>query len=203
MLKIEKLKVGDLPPLTFTVQAGECLAVLGPSGSGKTRLLRAIADLDPADGYVSFGGSERGEMSGPAWRKIVRYCPAEPEWWESTVARHVPPGPQQMRFERIARQLDLPADAFHRDVDRLSTGERQRFALARALADEPKVLLLDEPTGALDGPRAALVEEVIKFQVLAGRTILLVSHDEGQVERLADARLELAPPAKGRPETAP
>jgi ABC-type Mn2+/Zn2+ transport system ATPase subunit len=78
-----------------------------------------------------------------------------------------------------------------RPLAAMSTGERQRMALVRALIDEPRALLLDEPTAALDQEAAALVEELIKFQMLAGRCILLVSHDAGQIERLAHARLLL------------
>ena len=64
-----------------------------------------------------------------------------------------------------------------RPVAELSTGERQRLGLVRAIADEPRVLLLDEPTSALDAQSAALAEELIKFQMLAGRILILVSHD--------------------------
>ena len=72
MLRVEQLKIGSMPPLTFSVPSGECLAVEGPSGIGKTRLLRAIADLDPADGYVYLNGRERLEMPADQWRAKVR-----------------------------------------------------------------------------------------------------------------------------------
>ena len=78
MLRVEHLQAGTLPPLTFEVGAGECLAVEGPSGAGKTRLLRAIADLDSAPGQVFLNGAERNEMPAPRWRRHVRYCAAEP-----------------------------------------------------------------------------------------------------------------------------
>ena len=79
-------------------------------------------------------------------------------------------------------------------------GERHRLALVRALIDEPKALLLDEPTTALDPQAAALVEELIKFHVLSGGSAVLVSHDRSQIERLAHARL-LLPKSAGAAAT--
>jgi ABC-type iron transport system FetAB ATPase subunit len=78
VLRVEHLQAATLPPLTFEVAAGECLAIEGPSGAGKTLLLRAIADLDPAPGQVFLSGAERNEMPAPVWRRSVRYCAAEP-----------------------------------------------------------------------------------------------------------------------------
>ncbi len=183
------MAVPGLPPLSFEVAAGECLTVEGPSGSGKTRLLRAIADLDPAGGYVHFEGVERAEMSGPQWRQRVRYAAAEPAWWANTAREHFPKG---AKIERLLSALALDAHHLDRPVFELSTGERQRLGLVRALADEPRVLLLDEPTSALDGTSTAMVEELIRYQLLAERIVLLVSHDAAQIERLAHARLQLA-----------
>ncbi|MGZ2904358.1 ATP-binding cassette domain-containing protein, partial [Pseudomonas aeruginosa] len=79
-----------------------------------------------------------------------------------------------------------------RPIQTLSTGERQRLALVRALTPDPRVLLLDEPTGALDPASAALVEELVKFLLLSGKSVILVSHDVRQIERLAASRLQLA-----------
>jgi len=190
VLRVEHLQAGTLPPLSFEVAAGECLAVEGPSGAGKTLLLRAIADLDPTPGQVFLSGAERNDMSAPQWRRSVRYCPAEPAWWSDTpheAFRSASAG----RAERLLHSLGLNPAVFDRPVAALSTGERQRLALARALLDEPQVLLLDEPTAALDPQAAALVEELIRYQTLAGRCAMLVSHDQGQIERLAHARLLL------------
>lgn len=191
MLRVERLQVAALPPLSFEVADGECLAIEGASGAGKTLLLRAIADLDAAPGHVYLDGQERGEMPAHAWRRHVRYCAAEPAWWTDT-PRGCLPAPHPARLARLLQSLDIDEALLDRPVSVLSTGERQRLALVRALLDEPKVLLLDEPTGALDPQSSALVEELIRFQMLSGHCVVLVSHDRAQVERLAHARLLLS-----------
>ncbi len=193
MLRIDHLQVHGLPPLSFEVPAQECLAVEGPSGSGKTRLLRAIADLDAAEGYVTLEGVERREVSAAEWRRRVRYVSAEPAWWGDTPRQHFP---ASARLDRLLSALALEPALLDRPISLLSTGERQRLGLVRALADEPRVLLLDEPTSALDPQTAALAEELIKFQMLAGRIVVLVSHDAQQIARLAHARLLLADASK-------
>ncbi|MCZ7594872.1 MAG: ATP-binding cassette domain-containing protein [Hyphomicrobium sp.] len=191
MLRVERLQVAGLPPLSFEVPDGECLAIEGASGAGKTLLLRALADLDPAPGDVVLDGEERGEMPADQWRRRVRYCAAEPAWWSDTPRGCLPKALPE-RLARLVQSLDLDAALLDRPVSRLSTGERQRLALVRALIDEPRVLLLDEPTGALDAQSAALVEELIRFQMLSGRCVVLVSHDRAQLDRLAHARLLLS-----------
>jgi ABC-type iron transport system FetAB ATPase subunit len=189
VLRIDYLSIAGLPPLSFEVAPGQCLAIEGPSGCGKTRLLRAIADLDPAAGHVFLEGVERAEMSAPLWRRRVRFVAAEPAWWAPTPRAHFAAA---VKLDRLLGALGLE----HLDLDRpladLSTGECQRLALVRALADDPPVLLLDEPTSALGGTTAALTCEFIKFQILAGRIVILVSHDATQIDRLASARLQLS-----------
>jgi ABC-type iron transport system FetAB ATPase subunit len=188
VLRIDKLRIDGLPPLSFEVPAGECLAIEGASGVGKTRLLRAVADLDPADGYIFLEGVERREMPAPAWRRKVRYSAAEPAWWGPIARVHFP---SAARLDRLLTSLGLEASLLDRPLALVSTGERQRLALARALVDEPRVLLLDEPTSALDTQSMALVEELIKFQMLAGRCVVLTSHDVQQIGRIAHQRLLL------------
>jgi ABC-type proline/glycine betaine transport system ATPase subunit len=116
----------------------------------------------------------------------VRYAAAEPAWWSATAREHVPP---TGKLDRLLSALALDAALLDRPIGELSAGERQRLGLLRAIADEPQVLLLDEPTSALDPQMVALAEELIKFQMLAGRTLLLVSRDTAQIARLAHARL--------------
>jgi ABC-type iron transport system FetAB ATPase subunit len=196
LLKVDKLKVGTLPPLSFAVAGAECLSIEGPSGCGKTRLLRAIADLDDAEGYVTLDGVERREMSGPQWRRQVRYFAAEPGWWAATARDHFPDDADPGRLERLLNALGLDRSFLDRPIGQLSTGERLRMAFARGLIDEPRVLLLDEPTAALDAQSTALVHELIRFQLLAGRIVLLVSHDPVEIGRLAHQRLQLGAPSQ-------
>lgn len=177
--------------MSFSVADGECLAVDGPSGSGKTRLLRAIADLEPSGGQVFFNGAERSETSAPAWRRSVRYVSAEPGWWTATARTALDDETRMRRFERLCDNLGLGAELLDRPLEVVSTGERQRLALALALSDDPPVLLLDEPTGALDTTATALVEEQLRYLLQGGRTLVLVSHDPAQRRRLAHQTLRI------------
>jgi ABC-type proline/glycine betaine transport system ATPase subunit len=134
----------------------------------------------------------------------VRYASAEPAWWGATAREHFP---ATAKLDRLLSAVALEPRLLDRPISELSTGERQRLGLIRAIADEPSVLLFDEPTSALDSQAAALAEELIKFQMLAGRIVILVSHDAQQIDRLAHARLLLADadagPARQRePESA-
>ncbi|MEE9588267.1 MAG: ATP-binding cassette domain-containing protein [Hyphomicrobiaceae bacterium] len=188
MLRVEDLTVSGLAPISFEVGAGTCLVIQGPSGSGKTLIMRAMADLDPVNGYIYVQGREREEMSGPDWRSLVRYGAAEPGWWAPVPRAHFEADAQ---VDRVVVALGLPNTALDRPLTELSTGERQRLALIRTLSGNPKVLLLDEPTAALDKTSADLAEELIKFQLRSGKAVVLVTHDESQALRLADQWLIL------------
>ncbi len=195
MLRVDTLRLTPLPPLSFEVAGGECLAVEGASGSGKTRLLRAIADLDRIEGLVFLDGAERGEVPAPQWRRMVRYVAAEPGWWSDTPRACF--GEGLVNGGRLDRQLEhvgLTRAHLDREISVLSTGERSRLAFVRALQGDPKVLLLDEPTAALDPGSAALIEEQIRFQLYAGRIVVLSTHDAGLAQRLSHTRLMLPKP---------
>lgn len=192
MLRVESLRLSPLPPLSFEVPGGECLAVEGASGSGKTRLLRAIADLDPVSGHIFLDGAERSEMTAPQWRRLVRYVAAEPGWWGDTAGATFPNAALGTpRLERCLAHVGLTREHLDRDLAHLSTGERLRLAFVRALLDEPKVLLFDEPTASLDAASGALIEELIRFHLYAGRIVLLATHDKALSQRLSHARLLL------------
>jgi phosphate-transporting ATPase len=182
MLTVVNLTRIGLAPATFSVAAGECVAVRGPSGAGKTLLLRAIADLDPNQGEVAFDGRSREAMSGPEWRRMVGYLPAEPGWWGDTVGTHFANWAAALP---LLERLGLPDEARGWPLTRPSTGERLRLALVRALMANPSVLLLDEPTAALDATAVGTVEALIAERLSDGLAVLWVTHDAAQAGRVA------------------
>ncbi|PIE08771.1 MAG: ATP-binding protein [Rhodobacterales bacterium] len=181
MLRVARLSTRLIGPLSLELAAGECAAVQGPSGSGKTLLMRAIADLDPNRGEVSLGGRAREAFTAPQWRRAVALVPAEPGWWEETVGAHFAADPDPAPG-LAALHLE---GALGWEVARCSTGERQRLALLRALQTAPKVLMLDEPTAALDGEATAAVEALLRARMAGGLALLLITHDPAQALRLA------------------
>lgn len=178
-----------LGPFDLDVCAGESVALQGPSGAGKSRLLRAVADLDPNVGDVVLAGKRRETFAAPHWRRRIVYVPAESGWWLDTVGDHFD---NPTMAAEIAIRLDLNKDSMSWQVSRLSTGERQRLALARALALEPTILLLDEPTSGLDAKTTATVEAELRRHLAAGTGMLIVTHDEDQAKRLTNRRMILA-----------
>jgi phosphate-transporting ATPase len=189
MLEVAELARPGLEPVSFRLAAGECVAVRGPSGSGKTLLLRAIADLDPTTGRVSLAGLGREERSGPEWRAEVGYLPAEPGWWAERVDQHFD---DWARAVPLVERLGLESSVGREPVARLSTGERQRLALVRALLRGPRVVLLDEPTAGLDEDAKRAVEALVAERLAAGCAALWVTHDERQAQRVATRTLEVA-----------
>ncbi len=186
MLTIRQLTRPGLEPVDLSMGAGECVALSGPSGAGKSVLMRAIVDLDPNAGEVYLDDTARADIPAPRWRRLVAYVPPDSGWWADDVASHFPDGDAA---GRLLPRLGLPAEALTWPVDRLSTGERQRLALARALLLGPRVLLLDEPTSGLDRETALKVEDVLCERLADGVAILLVTHDPEQTRRLVRRRL--------------
>ena len=189
MLSIQDLSRAGLKPTSFDLAEGECIAVQGASGSGKTLLLRAIADLDPNTGSITLDNVPREAIPAPQWRRRVAYVPAEPGWWVDTVAPHFS---SWRAAEPMVTALGLPASCSAATVSTLSTGERLRLALVRALALEPRILLLDEPTAALDPQATQAIESLIATRVNAGVGVLWVTHDLGQVGRVASGLIRVA-----------
>ncbi|MEO5341749.1 MAG: ATP-binding cassette domain-containing protein [Gammaproteobacteria bacterium SHHR-1] len=188
-LHIEQLRILHLPPLSFSLRAGEITVLSGPSGCGKSLLLRAMVDLDCHSGEVRLGGQRREAMPAPAWRRLLGLLPAESHWWRNTAAEHLPAA-----VDLPLKALDLPAEALGWQISRLSTGERQRLALLRLLAMGPSALLLDEPTANLDADNGLRVERLIRAYADEHQApVLWVSHDAAQRQRIADRQLRLEP----------
>ena len=169
-------------------------AVLGPSGSGKSTLLRLLDRLaDPDRGTVRFRGEDVRALDPLALRRRAVLVPQLPAPTPGTVADNVCYG-ARLRGEDTdpARPLELAGlgpDYAGREASRLSVGEQQRVMLARALALEPEVLLLDEPTAALDPGARGAVEDALAG--LAGMSLVVVTHDRSQAERLASSVVEI------------
>lgn len=186
MLEVTDLHRAGLKPASLSLPEGTCIAVRGPSGAGKTLLMRAIADLDPNEGRVTLNGEDRAAIPAPLWRRRVAYVPAEPGWWAETIGEHFEDWPAALP---LIERLGLPGEVKAWPVARCSTGERQRLALVRALALHPRVLLLDEPTAALDAALAGAVETLILELVASGMSVLWVTHNADQAKRVAKRAL--------------
>ncbi|MET8719771.1 thiol reductant ABC exporter subunit CydD [Streptomyces misionensis] len=203
--------------VSFTVEPGETVALVGPSGVGKSTLLHVLLGfVRPARGRVRIGGVDLAELDPEEWRSRIAWVPQRPHLYAGTVAENVrlarPDADDDAvrRALRDAGALDfvdaLPEGAgtvLGEDGAGLSAGQRQRLALARAfLADRP-LLVLDEPTAALDGVTEAEVVSAVR-RLAAGRTVLVVVHRPALLE-VADrvVRLESTEPAGVLGEPAP
>ncbi|NOX91357.1 MAG: ATP-binding cassette domain-containing protein [Gammaproteobacteria bacterium] len=186
-LSIIDLYTHERGPYSLHIAPGECVSLRGDSGSGKSLLLRAIADLDPHDGEILLDETPSTQIAAPQWRKQVALLPAESQWWQDEVGAHFsdekPPW-----FE----PLGFGTETLHWQVSRLSSGEKQRLALARILVNKPRVLLLDEPTASLDADNVLIVERLIsEYRHDTGAAVLWVSHDARQAARVGSRHLQL------------
>ncbi len=184
--------------LNLHIARGELLVLIGASGSGKSTLLKMINRLEPHDaGRILFDGQEIYTFKPRDLRLRMGYAIQSvglfPHW---TVARNIATVPQLLgwpaakitaRVDELLTLLDLPPAQYRqRFPHELSGGQQQRVGVARALAADPDVLLMDEPFGALDPvTRAALQQELKRIHQLSGKTIVLVTHDVDEALLLA------------------
>ncbi|MFY9954959.1 ABC transporter ATP-binding protein [Bradyrhizobium sp.] len=190
-LLVKKLRSEFAGPFELSLDIGTCAAITGSSGSGKSLFLRMIADLDPNEGEVWLNQRERASMSAPAWRKQVTYVSAESGWWTDRVIEHFAVN-RRNEVAALAARLGLRVNLLDAPIAQLSTGEKQRFSLIRAVLPDPPVLLLDEPTGPLDEESVVRVEALLRERMAMGASILLVTHDPNQAERLGNQRYRMA-----------
>ena len=185
-LEIKALQVLQLNPFDLIIKSTDIIMLNGISGSGKSKILRAIADLDPHQGDIYFNNQNKNQLSAHQWRKKITLVPAESAWWAETVIEHFkqPPDINQLTALALTEKiLECP-------VNRLSSGEKQRLSILRALAIKPQVLLLDEITANLDAENSLKVEHLIlNYQQQNQIPILWVSHDLAQIKRLATKTL--------------
>ena len=209
-----------LADVSLRVTVGETLVLIGESGCGKSTLLRLFNRLEePSRGELRIGGRPARELEPIALRRRTGYVQQDggllPHW---TVARNVELVPALLGWDaerRRTRALDLlelvglePNTYGRRYPAELSGGQRQRVAVARALAADPEVILLDEPFGALDAlTRLELQDEFLRLKRQLHKTLVLVTHDLHEAFRLGDRIavmragrvLQTAPPRAGSP----
>lgn len=184
--------------LSLRLEEGAFSVLIGTSGSGKSTTLKMINRLvEPDSGMIRFAGQDIREQPLLALRRRMGYAIQSiglfPHW---TVAQNIATVPQLLkwpkakvnaRIDELMALLDLDSSLRARYPHQLSGGQQQRVGVARALAGDPEVLLMDEPFGALDPvTRGALQQEMRRIHQLLGRTIVLVTHDIDEALRLAD-----------------
>lgn len=175
----------DKGPYSLSVEKGECVGLTGRSGVGKTQLFRAITDLIPSGGEILLEGVPSSAFSPTQWRSKVTMVPADSFWWYDRAGDHFPVSAQTQFLQKNCMLLGLDVEVLNWQVSRLSTGERQRLALLRALHNRPTVLLLDEPSSGLDRHNTGLMETFIEhYRKLNKPAIVWVSHDPEQLRRV-------------------
>ncbi|MFV1983482.1 MAG: ATP-binding cassette domain-containing protein [Thiohalomonadales bacterium] len=178
-LSVKNLSIFHLDDINIEIAASNAIGISGDSGSGKSILLHALADMTPHSGTMTLDGVLSTEMKPNEWRKKVGLLTTNSFWWSTKISDHF-----ESEDDDDFVALGLDYNLYHADVLRCSTGELQRLALIRLLANKPQVLLLDEPTANLDESNRYRVEELIhNYQQQYQVPIIWVSHDTRQLQR--------------------
>ena len=184
--------------ISFTVDEGENVVLLGTSGCGKTTTLRMINRLtEVTSGSISVAGKNIEDVSPEELRRSIGYVLQHNGLFPHyTIAENIAIVPELLKWPKqkiikrtteLLEQLRLPQDYLSLYPQQLSGGQQQRVGLARALAADPPVLLMDEPFGALDAvTRAGITHEFSQLEVLKNKTIVLVTHDIREAFDLGD-----------------
>lgn len=179
-LQLKNIQIEKLGPVNLTVNSGEITCLSGPSGAGKSLLLKAIVDILPHAGDAYLNSKAASKTSPPQWRKTVGLLPAESQWWFDTIGEHF-----KDRDDSLLKNLGFSPETWSWAVSRCSTGEKQRLALLRLLANKPECLLLDEPTGSLDPDNTEMVERLInRYAQENNAPVIWVSHSREQLARI-------------------
>jgi tungstate transport system ATP-binding protein len=186
-------EVTILDNISLTLEAGAPTVLIGPNGAGKTTLLYAAMGLIPTSrGHITWGGKHRGgrDTASPPRLALMFQRPVMLRRSTAGNVRYALAAanvPRAARNERIAELLALVGleGLEQRAARRLSGGEQQRLALARALARDPAVLFLDEPTASLDPYATKTIEDIIHNIAARGVKVVMSTHDLGQARRIA------------------
>jgi osmoprotectant transport system ATP-binding protein len=189
---------------SLDVEPGKLVVILGPSGCGKTTLLKMVNRLyEPTAGKIYLHDTEIRQLKVTSLRQQIGYVIQQSGLFpHMTVAQNIAVVPKlltwsrpriQARVDELLMLIKLPPQEYRdRFPAQLSGGQQQRVGLARALAGDPQVMLMDEPFGAIDAiTRASLQDEILRLQRQLKKTILFVSHDVEEALRLADRILIL------------
>lgn len=186
-----------LAPMSFAIRPGEIVGLVGPNGSGKTTLIRALASLTQGPGRILCDGTDVAAMPRHKRAAAIAYMPSERTiGWPMRVRDVVALGCSaigrcgEAAIDRALTLTDSAAFA-DRTVDRLSTGERARVLLARALVARPRYALLDEPVANLDPHYQLAILDMLRAEARHGLGVLVVLHDLSLAERHCDRLLLL------------
>lgn len=186
-----------LSSLDLRVQKGELVTVMGTSGSGKTTLLRLINRLSETDtGIILLNDKDIKEYNPVDLRRKIGMVFQMPVVFKGSVRDNLAFGMKlwggNIDIETLSKQAGIPETLLDADTEQLSGGEKQRVCIARALANQPEVLLLDEPTSSLDAVAAERIENLLlELRRERNLTILWVTHEKEQARRIGGRRLKL------------
>jgi putative ABC transport system ATP-binding protein len=202
LFSFEQVSVGPLQArrldgLNASLPDGGLSVVAGPSGAGKSTLLRLCNGLEvPSEGCVRHRGEDVAECDPLVLRREVAMVFQRPVTFAGTVRDNLreaaPASDDDDGLAELLERAGLGRAFLDRDAVELSGGEAQRACLARALATQPRVLLMDEPTSSLDGEAAAVLERLARALVDDGTPVVWVTHSQEQMRRLADHVLLIA-----------
>jgi putative ABC transport system ATP-binding protein len=187
-------EIDVLRRITVSIAGGRITVLTGPSGAGKTTLLRMCNRLEvPTTGTIRFRGDDVAGLDPLALRRRVGMVFQRPTLFPGSLHDNflVADPAVDAACEEVLAMVGLPPSWLDRPADQLSGGEAQRACLARTLLTRPEVLLMDEPTSSLDEGASRTLEELSSDLVRSGLTMIWVSHDLGQVRRIADERIVL------------
>ncbi|VVB89908.1 putative ABC transporter ATP-binding protein [uncultured archaeon] len=192
-----KVRTQILSSLDLKVQQGELITIMGASGSGKSTLLRLINRLSEIDsGIILLNGRDIRDHNPMELRKKIGMVFQLPVVFRGSVRENIAFGMKLWKndidLDALADDAAIPKNLLDADAGQLSIGEKQRVCIARALANQPEVLLLDEPTSSLDYKAAGKIEMLLlDLRTKKNLTVLWVTHEREQAERIGGRRLIL------------